>query len=148
MAPAAQWRGVTLLAPLSWYPPCPLDTVCPLHSASSRSRQASHEPRLTSDNAGRPLQWRSSPGAVHHVAGACSGRTDGLRQVALELWHNEDVAGNGGQPLGGAIARVRLARARHVALVPLLWREWAALPGADAREALVQTKLRTAGVTV
>lgn len=70
-----------------------------------------------------------------------------MKFVALEVWNEDHVAQNCRHVLARGVIRRRIAAARGVHLVPILWQEWrCVISDSSARSALLLSKLRSAGL--
>jgi hypothetical protein len=70
-----------------------------------------------------------------------------MTSVALDLWNEDHVAQNCRHVLARGRIRRRIAAARGIHLVPVLWQEWRrVISDSNARSALLRSKLRSAGL--
>lgn len=73
----------------------------------------------------------------------------GMNFVALDIWKEDQVAQNCRHVLSHGDIRRRIAAARRVHLIPILWQEWRpVISDTSARSAFLQSKLRAAGLQV
>lgn len=80
---------------------------------------------------------------------ACRDGPPGMNFVALDIWKEDQVAQNCRHVLSHGDIRRRIAAARRVHLIPILWQEWRpVISDTSARSAFLQSKLRAAGLQV